>query len=50
LHRLLYYDLPAWVFVLGYTLFGLLVVVVWLKFPPGSRRNVREPALKAGPR
>ena len=32
--QLLYYDAPAWVFVLGYSLFGLLVVVTWLIFPP----------------
>ena len=41
LQRLLYYDLPAWVFLSGYTLFGLLVAVVWLIFPPGRRRNAR---------
>ena len=32
--RLLYYDAPTWVFVTLYTLFGLLVVVAWLRFPP----------------
>ena len=42
--RILYYDVPSWVFVLGYSLFGLLVVVTWLRFPPASkhRRNKRE--------
>ena len=42
--RILYYDVPSWVFVLGYSLFGLLVVVTWLRFPPASkhRRNERE--------
>ena len=49
LQRLLYYDLPAWVFLLGYTLFGLLVAVVWLIFPPSSRRNAHAPAREAGP-
>ena len=34
LQRLLYYDAPAWVFTLGYTLFGLLVVLAWWRFPP----------------
>jgi polyferredoxin len=32
--RLLYYDAPSWVFVLGYSIFGLLVVATWLHFPP----------------
>ncbi len=34
LQRILYYDAPAWVFVLGYSLFGLLVAATWLFFPP----------------
>ena len=34
LQRLLYYDAPAWVFTLGYSLFGLLVVATWWYFPP----------------
>ena len=39
--RVLYYDAPSWVFVLGYSLFGLLVVATWFYFPPISkhRRN-----------
>lgn len=32
--RLLYYDLPPWVFVLAYTLFGLLVLWLWRRWPP----------------
>lgn len=31
--RVLYYDAPAWVFTVSYTLFALLVVVAWLCFP-----------------
>ena len=34
LQRILYYNAPAWVFVVGYTLFGLLVLAAWLYFPP----------------
>jgi hypothetical protein len=34
LQRLLYYDAPAWVFTLIYTLFALLVVLAWWRFPP----------------
>lgn len=29
LHRLLFYDAPLWVFVLGYTLFGAVVACLW---------------------
>src|SRR6187200_2452645 len=29
LQRLLYFDAPPWVFVLGYSLFGLLVALAW---------------------
>jgi len=34
LQRLLYYDLPPWAFVVAYTLFGLLVLGAWFRFPP----------------
>ena len=40
LHRLLYYDAPAWLFVLAYSVFGLLVLAVWWYFPP--RRTPRR--------
>ena len=39
LQRLLFYEAPPWVFTVGYTLFGLLVVASWLKFRPRSFRN-----------
>ncbi|MGM0449646.1 MAG: DUF2784 domain-containing protein [Pseudomonadota bacterium] len=32
--ELLYYDLPGWVFVLGYTVFAALVVAAWWWLPP----------------
>ena len=32
--RLLYYDAPGWVFTLAYSVFGLLVVGAWWRFPP----------------
>lgn len=32
--RLLYYDLPPWVFSVAYTLFALGVVAAWWVFPP----------------
>ena len=34
LERLLYYDAPEWVFVTVYTIFGLLVIITWIRFPP----------------
>ena len=37
--RLLFYSAPPWVFVLGYSLFGLLVVATWLRYPPVSVRG-----------
>lgn len=37
LQELLYYDLPPWVFLLGYTVFFLLVAAAWICFPPGKR-------------
>ena len=36
--RLLYYDAPAWVFTVAYTLFGLAVAAAWWRFPPGQTR------------
>jgi hypothetical protein len=35
--RLLFYQAPAWVFVLGYSLFASLVAAAWWIFPPQSR-------------
>ncbi|HEY2622341.1 MAG TPA: DUF2784 domain-containing protein [Dyella sp.] len=36
--RLLYYDLPSWVFTLAYALFALLVLLAWRLVPPRRRR------------
>jgi hypothetical protein len=41
LQRLLYFEAPAWVFVMVYTLFGLAVVATWRLYPP--RRGDKEP-------
>ena len=32
--ELLYYEAPAWVFVLVYTVFGMLVVITWFRVRP----------------
>ena len=34
LERLLYYRLPPWVFVLGYTVFGIIVGISWYWIRP----------------
>jgi hypothetical protein len=34
--RLLYYELPAWVFTLAYVAFALLVLLTWRLIPPRS--------------
>ena len=36
LTRLLYYDAPAWVFTVCYSLFGGLVLLSWIFVPPRS--------------
>lgn len=38
LQRLLYWDAPAWLFTLAYSLFGLAVAAAWWYFPPRPRR------------
>ena len=42
LHRLLFYSAPPWVFVLAYSVFGLLVVAAWIRFPPHSNRRAAK--------
>lgn len=37
LQRLLYYQAPDWVFILLYSLFALLVLAVWWRYPPLRR-------------
>ncbi len=31
--RMLFYEAPTWIFTLGYSLFGVLVLFTWWKFP-----------------
>lgn len=38
-HRVLFYDAPAWVFTLAYTLFGAAVAATWWRFPPRYTRR-----------
>jgi polyferredoxin len=44
LQHVLYYDAPSWAFLLGYTLFGLLVLFTWWYFPPRFRRRLERGA------
>jgi hypothetical protein len=37
LDRLLYYNAPAWIFTLSYTVFSLLVVLTFIVYPPRRR-------------
>jgi multisubunit Na+/H+ antiporter MnhB subunit len=39
LHKLLFYEAPVWAFTVCYTLFGLAVVVSWIKFRPRPFRS-----------
>jgi hypothetical protein len=32
---IIFYEAPAWIFTVAYTVFGLLVVIAWWRFPPG---------------
>ncbi|MBK8065286.1 MAG: DUF2784 domain-containing protein [Betaproteobacteria bacterium] len=41
--RLLYYEAPAWVFTLAYTVFALLVAAAWRIFPPHAGRRGGTP-------
>lgn len=41
LTRVLYYEAPPWVFILVYSLFGLLVLVSFIFFPPTFSRAAR---------
>jgi hypothetical protein len=39
LHRLLFFQAPPWVFIVCYTLFGLLVIGSWFAFRPRRFRQ-----------
>ena len=39
LRRLVFFEAPPWVFVVGYTLFGLAVLAAWWRFPPEPGRR-----------
>ena len=37
LTELLFYEAPSWIFTLAYSVFGILVLFTWWKFPPKRR-------------
>ena len=37
--RVLYYDVPFWVFTVTYTAFGVMVCIAWWYFPPRRRSD-----------
>jgi len=44
LHALLYWDAPAWAFVLVYSVFGLAVLAAWWRFPPDIQAQAMHPS------
>lgn len=40
--RVLYYDVPAWLFTAAYTLFAVVVAATWWYFPPRFRRQANK--------
>ena len=40
--RLLFYEVPFWVFTLAYSVFGLLVLASWWYFPPRYTKHAHE--------
>ncbi|WP_245800923.1 DUF2784 domain-containing protein [Vreelandella utahensis] len=38
-NALIFHDLPGWVFLLGYTVFGVLVAATWCWLPPCQRSS-----------
>ncbi len=47
LSRVMFYDLPWWVFVAAYTLFGALVLLTWWRLPPVRKRARQSPHPRA---
>lgn len=41
LQRILYFEAPAWVFMVVYSLFGVIVLATWWYFPPRTKRRER---------
>ncbi len=42
LHYLIFYEAPPWIFMVTYTVFGILVVAVWWHFPPKLSKSTNK--------
>ena len=40
--RIIFYEVPIWVFTAAYTAFGILVVVSWWYFPPRRSKHTND--------
>ena len=40
--RLIFYDLPEWLFTLAYALFALVVLATFLLIPPRHKKSIRN--------
>ncbi len=43
LSRLIFFEAPPWVFVIGYSLFALAVAAAWWRWPPRPARHASDP-------
>jgi hypothetical protein len=43
MHRIMFYDLPTWVFTGAYVVFAALVAVAWFRVPPTRYRRAIRP-------
>lgn len=39
--RMMFYDLPGWVFIMAYTGFAVLVAMTWVWVPPAKRTRTQ---------
>ncbi|MGO8753782.1 MAG: DUF2784 domain-containing protein [Gallionellaceae bacterium] len=39
LHRIMFYDFVPWVFTVAYEVFGILVLIAWMRVPPRFSRR-----------
>jgi hypothetical protein len=42
IHRIMFYDIPAWVFTVAYVAFAALVLVTWVAVPPTRQRRASD--------
>lgn len=49
IERIMFYDLPAWVFIIAYTGFAVLVAMTWVAVPPTRIGGMHAPEDKRNP-